>query len=151
MSNNGPVQNVFAFVVFGAVAFSVLMSLVFLFTRGNSYDEIGQGGLLGGGTDFAPMAPPLDSPAGRAEQELEVRQMLVARSARMVERGQAALDIDAEVERLLGPAQPHAHSAGLTEEVRQLVVARNERRARQGLAPLDVDAEVQRTLAELDP
>ena len=77
--------------------------------------------------------------------------MLRARSDRLVGRGQPALDIDAEVTRLLGPAQPGAHAAGLTEEVRQLVVARNERRVRQGLEPLDVNAEVTRTLQELDP
>jgi hypothetical protein len=162
MSNNGPVESLFAIVpgsvqslfpivVFGSVALSVVMSLVFLFTRGNSYDEIGEGGLTPGGPGGGLMAPPLDSPAGRAEQELEIRQMLAARSARRVERGEPALDIDAEVERLLGPAQPGGHSAGVTEEVRQLVVARNERRARQGLEPLDVDAEVERTLQELDP
>jgi hypothetical protein len=152
MSNNGPVQSLFPIVVFGSVGLSVVMSLVFLFTRGSSYDEIGEGGFTPGGeAGGAWSAPPLDSPAGRAEQELEVRQMLVARSARMVGRGQPALDIEAEVARLLGPAQPHAHSPGLTEEVRQLVVARNERRARQGLEPLDVEAEVTRTLEELDP
>jgi hypothetical protein len=153
MSNNAPVQSLFPIVVFGSVALSVLMSLVFLFTRSGNYDHIGEGGLMSGGepSGGAPLAPPPDSPAGRAERELEVRQMLTARSARMVGRGEPALDIDAEVARLLGPAQPSAHSAGLTEEVRQLVVARNERRMRQGLEPLDVDEEVTRTLRELDP
>ena len=153
MSNNAAVQSLFPIVVFGSVAFSVLMSLLFLFTRGSSHDRIGEGGLMSGGelSGGAALAPPPDSPAGRAERELEVRQMLTARSARMVGRGLPALDIDAEVERLLGPAQPSAHSAGLIEEVRQLVVARNERRMRQGLEPLDVDAEVARTLQELDP
>jgi hypothetical protein len=143
------VQSLFPIVVFGAVALSILMSLIFLFTRGSTYDEIGQGGLVSGpesGGGPPPLAP--DSPAGRAERELEVRQMLSARSERMVSRGQQPLDIDAEVARLLGPAQPAAFSAGLTEEVRQLVVARNERRVRQGLEPLDVNAEVTRTLEE---
>jgi hypothetical protein len=77
--------------------------------------------------------------------------MLQARSERRVGRGEAPLDIDAEVARLLAPANPSAHDPGLTGEVRQLVIARNERRARQGLEPLDVEAEVERTLAELDP
>jgi hypothetical protein len=152
MSNNPGVQSAFPFVVFGAVALSLVMSIVFLFSRGSMYDQIGQGGLAperepqGG----AP-APAPDSPAGRAERELEIRQMLGARNQRLVGRGQPALDIDAEVARLLGPSQPSGHEAGLSEEVRQLVVARNERRARQGLEPLDVEAEVVRTLAELDP
>ncbi len=152
MSNNRSVQSAFPIVVFGAVAVSVVMLLIFLFSRGSSYDEIGQGGLMSGPQGVAGPPPPApDSPAGRAERELEIRQMLRARSERLVGRGQPALDIDAEVARLLGPAPPSAHSAGLTEEVRQLVVARNERRMRQGLEPLDVNAEIARTLQELDP
>src|SRR4029077_11901276 len=144
MSNNQDVlQSAFPIVVFGAVALSVVMSLVFLFSRGSVYDHIGDEGFTtdrepGGG----PPPPPADSAAGRAEQELEIRQMLSARNARMVGRGQPALDIDAEVARLLAPSQRSTHDAGLAVEVRQLVVARNERRARQGLEPLEVDAEV---------
>jgi hypothetical protein len=146
------VQSVFPIVVFGAVALSIVMSLIFLFTRGSTYDEIGQGGLMSGSEGGGGPPPPApDSPAGRAERELEVRQMLRARSERMVSRGQPALDIEAEVARLLGPAEQSAYSAGLREEVRQLVVARNERRVRQGLEPLDVNAEVDRTLQELSP
>ncbi len=144
-------ESAFPYVVFGAVALSVVMSLVFLFSRESVHDQIGQGGLTGD-VDFAAPAPalPPDSPAGRAEQELEVRQMLTARSERLVRAGKPALDIDAEVARLLEPDRPAAPDPGLTDEVRQLVVARNERRARQGLEPLAVEAEVARTLAELD-
>ena len=144
-----------SYVVFGAVAFSLLMALVFLVTgSGESiYDQIGAGGLsresdhgAGGGTH----AP--DSPAEHAEREREVRQMIVARSERLVRRGQPPLDVDAEVARLLAPpAQATTHEAGLVLEVRQLVVARNERRLRQGLEALDVEAEVKQTLAELNP
>ncbi|HWX74318.1 MAG TPA: hypothetical protein VNZ05_03365 [Solirubrobacteraceae bacterium] len=147
MSNNPLVQSALPIVVFGAVGLSVVMSLIFLFSRSSSYDEIGDGGLSSGAGGLAPPAP--DSPAGRAEQELEIRQMLSARNERLLGRGQPALDIEAEVARLLGPPRPGAHSAGLTEEVRQLVVARNERRMRQGLEPLDVNAEIERTLREL--
>jgi hypothetical protein len=145
------VQSAFPIVVFGAVAFSVLMSLAFLFLHGGLYDRIGEGGLTSehdahGG---APM-PLTDTPASRAERELEIRQMLKARSERRLRRGEPALDIEAEVARLLADEPPATHDAGLEEEVRQLVVARNERRGRRGLEPLDVDAEVERTLAELD-
>jgi hypothetical protein len=148
-------ENGLSFVVFGTVAFSLLMSVLFMVTRGsdNLYDHIGQGGLSREG-DFPAdaLAPSVDSPAALAEQEQEVRQMLRARSDRLVRQGQPALDIDAEVARLLAPAQGSGgHDAGLVEEVRQLVVARNERRARQGLEPLDVDSEVAQTLKELDP
>src|ERR1700733_12522866 len=116
-------QSAFPIVVFGAVVLSIVMSLIFLFSRGSVFDHIGDGGLTGE-RDAGPELPPAppESAAGRAEQELEIRQMLSARSARMVGRGEAPL-----------------------------VVARNERRARQGLEPLDVEAEVKRTLDELDP
>jgi hypothetical protein len=156
-------QSAFPFVVFGAVALSVVMSVVFLLTGqrspdGGIYDQIGQGGFssesdsgVGQALGDRPSPSP-DSPAARVEREREVRQMLSARNERLVRRGQPPLDIDAEVARLLQPPQrPDAHEAGLAEEVRQLVVARNERRARRGLQPLDVEAETARTLEELNP
>ena len=152
MSNNHLVQSAFPIVVFGAVALSILMSLVFLFTRGSLYDHIGEGGLTrdsDAGGAFS--APEPDSPKSRAEREQEIRQLVSARSQRLVGRGEPALDVDAEVARLLGSPSPTNQEAALNEEVRQLVVARNERRVRQGLEPFDVDAEVKRTLAELNP
>jgi hypothetical protein len=147
------VQSLFPIIVFGAVAFSIVMSIVFLVSRGGMYDHIGEGGFSsdGGEAPDAPEPAP-DSPAGRAERELEIRQMLGARSERLLARGEPALDIDAEVARLMGPqAQPEGHAPALVEEVRQLVVARNERRRRQGLEPLEVEAEVARTLQEFSP
>jgi hypothetical protein len=142
-------------VVFGTVAVGVVMSIVFLISGENAYDQIGQGGMTRD-SEAPPEsvdAPPPSSAAGRAEQEREVRQMLGARSARMVARGEPALDIDAEVAKLLAPVEGAAggHDAELEAEVRELVAAKNERRVRRGLEPLDLAAEVQRTLAELDP
>jgi hypothetical protein len=152
---SGVDENGLNFVVFGTVAFAVVISLLFLVTRGSDsmYDHIGQGGIsrdseYGGGG----VAQSTDSAASRAEREQEIRQMLGARSERLVRRGQPALDIEAELARLLEPpAESSTHEATLVEEVRQLVVARNERRVRQGAEPLDVEAEVARTLRELDP
>ena len=72
--------------------------------------------------------------------------MLEAKSARREARGQAPLDIDAEVDALTAPQTPR--DAQLKDEVRQLVVARNERRIRQGKPPLDVEEEVERQLRE---
>ena len=152
------IENGLSFVVFGAIAFSVVMSLLFLVTRGSdsAYDRIGAGGISregdygGSGTTAG-----VESPAAQAEREREIRQMLGARSERLVRNGQPALDVDAEVARLLATEQggraSNQRDAGLVEEVRQLVVARNERRVRQGMEPLDVDAEVARTLDELSP
>jgi hypothetical protein len=147
------VQSLFPIIVFGAVAFSVVMSMIFLLSRGSMYDHIGQGGVSHDGEHLGPPPePPAESAAGRAEREREIRQMLGARSERLVSRGQPALDIDAEVARLMAPLpSPGGHAPALVEEVRQLVVARNERRRRQGLEPLEVEAEVARTLQEFDP
>jgi hypothetical protein len=92
------------------------------------------------------------APINSREQEAEVRQMLEAKSYRRQQRGEAALDIDAETKRLLNPPAPAVTGidAELREEVRQLVVARNERRMRQGKAPLDVGEEIDRQLRDLE-
>ncbi len=92
-----------------------------------------------------------DPPVDRKLQETEARQMLEAKSYRRQQRGEAAIDIEAEVTRLLeapGAAGP-AIDEKLRSEVRQLVVARNERRMRRGEEPLDVEGEIDRQLADL--
>jgi hypothetical protein len=139
----------FTFVVVGAVVLFVLVGVGSFLAGGSLYDKIGEGGLSTG----TPAAPAANSPLDRAEREMEIRQMLQARSDRQVRRGGEALDIDAEMALLDGPGGPGGskHDAGLTDEVRQLVVARNERRVRSGEEPMDVEEEVQRTLSELDP
>jgi hypothetical protein len=86
-------------------------------------------------------------------REEEIRQMVKARSDRGVAKGRRALDVEAEVEKLLaadsgGPAL--GSDKVLREEVRQLVVARNERRERQGKEPLNVEKEIERQLRELE-
>ncbi len=150
------IENGLSVVVFGTIAFSLVMSLLFLITRGESgsvYDRIGAGGISREG-DYAggAGAPAPDSPIAQAEREREIRQMLGARSERLVRAGQPALDVDAELARLLaGERASRTRDAGLVAEVRQLVIARNERRVRQGMEPLDVDGEVARTLEELEP
>ncbi len=152
----GFAENGLNFVVFGTVAFSIVISLLFLVTRGSDsmYDHIGRGGISRDG-DYSPpggFAHAVESPAAAAEREREIRQLLGARSERMVRRGLPALDIEAELQKLLAPASSsREREPALLEEVRQLVLARNERRERKGLEPLDVDAEVERTLQELDP
>lgn len=143
-----------SFVVFGTVLFSLVMSVLFLVTRGKDsmYDQIGQGG-ISRESDYAGTGGGLgagDAAAAHSEQELEIRQLLRARSDRRVARGEAPLDVEAETERLLADARGAEHDPALLAEVRQLVEARNERRLRQGLDPLDVEAEVTRTLSELD-
>jgi hypothetical protein len=154
-------------VVLATVALLVIVSVLFLLTggSGSAYDQIGAGGLsVEGDRAGAPQPPPAESVATptasspEGEREREIRQMLGARSERLVRRGQPALDVEAELARLLalasspeGEQAPRAHDAELVAEVRALVTARNERRVRQGLEPLDVDDEVTRTLRELEP
>jgi len=156
------IEDGLAFALFGALTISLLILMAFLFTRGggSAYDQIGAGGISVEG-NYGDGTPAPDSPAARGEREQEIRQMLGARSERLVRRGEPALDIDAELARLLAASSPASspegkveqppatRDAGLVAEVRQLALARNERRARQGLEPLDVEAEVKRTLDEL--
>ncbi len=151
----------FTVVVVGAIALFTLVGVVSWLSGSSLYDQIGEGGLSGGsGNDGGAGAPPTmpqpppDSPAALAEQEMEIRQMLKARSDRLVRKGAAPLDIDAELAKLREQHAPASggskRDAALVEEVRQLVTARNERRERRGEPALDVEAEVERTLDELE-
>jgi hypothetical protein len=113
-------------------------------TSGEAYRQIGRGGLsLNDGSD-RPARPPTGAMAA-GERESEIRQMLEARNARRVARGQAPQDVEAELAGLLAPAADPA----LEAEIRDLVMARNARRARAGKPPLDVEAEVARQLRDL--
>jgi hypothetical protein len=85
--------------------------------------------------------------ASAAEAQEEIRQMLQAKSDRRAARGEAPIDVDAEMASLM--RGPSTADPALREEVRQLVVARNERRLRQGKEPLDVETEVERQLRDL--
>ena len=127
-------------------------ALVFAMGAGNALQKIGKG-------DFAleqdfPQSSQGTVHAVSAEvREEEIRQMIQARSDRGVAKGREALDVDAEVEKLLavdtgGPSL--GDDRALREEVRQLVVARNERRQRQGKEPLDVEREIERQLRDLE-
>jgi hypothetical protein len=113
---------------------------------GSIYSSIGKG-QFALDTEDRPRGPKPGSPAAHAEQAEEVRQMIQARSDRREARGEAPLDVDAEVAALLEPRVPE--DPQLREEVRQLVVARNERRMRRGEEPLDVETEVDRQLRDL--
>jgi hypothetical protein len=118
---------------------AVVLAAVSYWGSGRVYGSIGDSDLMMR-RETAAAAP--DS----AEAREEIRQMLEAKSARREARGEAPLDVDAEIEALTGPG---ADDPGLREEVRQLVVARNERRMRKGQEPLDVEAEVERQLRSL--
>lgn len=154
MRHNPSMHAAFPIVLFGSIALFVILGVVSMLTRNNLYDQIGQGGLTLGEDSIGPAGHGA-GPAEIDEREQEIRQMLQARSDRLVGQGEEPLDIDAELAKLEGSGSgvggPSYQDAGLTAEVRQLVHARNERRARRGEPALDVDAEVARTLAELEP
>lgn len=148
-------DTVLPLVVYGTTAVYLLSGVLSMITRPNLYDQVGQGELSttsgdrpgGGLPDRA-----LGLAAAEAERELEMRQMLSARSERLVRQGRAPLDVDAELQRLdrLAADRAQGRDEDLVEEVRHLTIGRNERRMRQGLPALDIDAEIERVLVELD-
>ena len=91
---------------FTTLAVLLFVCVAFLLTRGDGgsvYDQIGAGGLSrdaehAGG---AP-APAPGSAAALLEREQEIRQMLSARSDRLVRAGQPALDVETELARRAG-------------------------------------------------
>jgi hypothetical protein len=148
-------DTVLPIVVFGATAIYIVSGLLSMISRPNLYDQIGQGGLSTVSEDRAGGGLPdraLGLAAAEAERELEVRQMLDARSDRQVRRGGAPLDVDAELRRLehLAAIRAGRRDEDVVEEVRHLTIVRNERRAREGLEGLDIETEIERVLVELD-
>jgi hypothetical protein len=128
-----------------AVVGAVVAGLSFI-GSGTIYRGLGRTGLSLDEPELRP-APEPGSPAWQAEADAELRQLLEAKSARRVARGEPPLDLEAELARLTEPA-PMIDPA-LREEVRELVVASNERRLRRGEPPLDVDREIERRLRDL--
>jgi hypothetical protein len=138
-SVHGAFGTVIWVVCIGAV---VIGLLALLFTR-RTWEDFGKDGLM------------LDSegPRGRApgsatapqERDEEIRQMLEARNARRVRRGEEPIDVEQELSRLTAPQiDPE-----LRQEIRDLVKARNYRRTRAGKPPLDIEAEVEREISRL--
>lgn len=135
------------------VAIAIPLGAISFMGAGNALGQIGKGAFA-----MDRELPQKDGSAPPIPAELresEIRQMLQAKAYRQAERGEAPLDVDAELARILADEQ--AGSAGalrrdaqLVAEVRELVVASNARRLRMGREPLDVDAEVERQLRELE-
>jgi hypothetical protein len=139
----------FPLLVIGISLLAIVVAVVASLASGGLYERIGRGGFSMDGEDQQRRAGPAPgSPAAKAEAAAEIRQLVEAKSDRRVARGQAPLDIDAEIAKLT-QTEPAPADEGLREEVRQLVIARNERRVRQGKEPVDVEAEVERQLRDL--
>jgi hypothetical protein len=135
-------MDAFGTVLIAVSLLAVLVAAVSYWGSGRIYTGLGRSDLEFEG----------DRPAGTssaAETQEEIRQMLEAQSRRREARGEAPLDVEAELAALT-TAAPGSGDPALREEVRQLVIARNERRLRQGKEPLDVEAEIDRQLRDLE-
>jgi hypothetical protein len=119
---------------------AVVIAVVSYWGSGGIYSGLGRGDL-----DMERDRPV--AAASAAEAQEEIRQMLQAKSDRRKARGEAPIDIDAELASLV--KGPGVGDPALRDEVRQLVIARNERRMRQGKEPLDVEAEIDRQLRDI--
>jgi hypothetical protein len=121
---------------------AVIAFVAFVSTR-KTWDDFGKDGLLLD-SEIA-RGPARGSAAALHERDEEIRQMLEARNARRIRRGEQPLDVEQELARLTAPQiDPELRS-----EIRDLVIARNYRRTRAGKPPLDVDAEIEREIREL--
>ena len=142
MRQNPGVEEAFAYVLFGTVLVAAIVALVSL--RGARYDHIGRGGLF---EDEPQRRAGTESPAVTAAvRDEEIRQLVAAKNARRTARGEAPLDVDAEIARLT--PEPVADPA-LIAEIREMAELKNARRLRQGKEPLDVEAEVRRQIRDL--
>ena len=137
----------FPIVIIGISLLAIVVAVVASLASGGLYERIGRGGLSMDGHEQMG-GPKAGSAAAKAEADEEIRQLVEAKSARRVARGQAPLDVDAEIAALTQPA-PAVVDDELRDEVRQLVLARNRRLVRQGKEPLDVETEVDRQLRDL--
>lgn len=124
------------------IAAVVIGLLALLFNR-KAWEDFGKGRLLM--DSESPHAPQSGSGSALRERDEEIRQMLEARNARRLRRGEAPIDVDEELSRLTTPAI----DPDLRNEIRDLVKARNYRRVRAGQPPLDVEAEVEREISRL--
>jgi hypothetical protein len=136
-------MDAFLLVVIGVSVLALIGAVIALATSGGAYDRIGRGGLsIGEDRHADARAPARQVPA--AERDAEIRQLLEARNARRAARGEAPVDVEAELRALTAPAD----DPELAAELRQVVEARNARRVARGEPPLDVDAEVAKRLRE---
>lgn len=140
--------------VLAAITIFVVPIATIIFARsGSAWREIGKGRF---GVMQSMPPPRMAQPSPEIDlaiQAAEARQMLEAKSYRRTQRGEAPLDVEAEVSALLdselsGKRGKRNLDEKLRSEVRELVIARNERRMRHGQEPLDVEAEVERQVAD---
>jgi hypothetical protein len=137
------VQAAFGTVLWIVCVLGIVAALIALARSGKTWNELGKGRFV---LDRdAPQGPRPSSAAALVERDAEIRQLLEARNARRLRRGEEPVDVEQELARLTAPqVDPE-----LRQEIRSLVIARNNRRARAGKPPLDVEAEIEREIAKL--
>jgi hypothetical protein len=138
-----PMQEWFGPVLYLVCGLSIVGAFLGLVSTGKTWDEYGKSRLLM--DNDLPDRAAIGSAAALLERDLEVRQMLEARNARRLRRGETPIDVEQEVRRLTAA---HVDDA-LRVEIRDLVIARNHRRVRAGKPPLEIEAEVEREIASL--
>jgi hypothetical protein len=136
------VHAAFGIVIWVVCGLGLIAAFAGLIFSGKTWEEFGKDRLL---MDSESSPEPRGSPAALLERDTEIRQLLEARNARRLRRGEEPLDLEEEFRRLTAPQI----DAGLRAEIRDLVIARNHRRARAGKPPLDVETEVEREIASL--
>ena len=124
---------------------AAVIALGAMASSGKAWEDYGKGH-LSMDRDVVP-GPGAGSPSALQERDEEIRQMIDARNALRVRRGEAPVDVEQELRRLT--ARKPEIDPQLREEIRQLVEARNYRRARAGKPPLDVESEIEREISEL--
>jgi hypothetical protein len=133
-------QQAFGTVLWVVCGVSIVFALVALLLSGSTWREYGKSSLLLE-RDLPRGAVP-GSAAAAHERDAEIREMLQARNARRLRRGEPPLDVEREFARLTAPLIDDE----LRGEIRDLVVARNNRRVRAGKPPLDVETEIAREI-----
>jgi hypothetical protein len=137
------VHAAFATVIWIVCGLGIVAAFAALALSGKTWEDYGKDHLLMDGD--AARGPKPGSAAALLERDSEIRQMLEARNARRLRRGEEPLDVERELARLTAPQiDPE-----LRGEIRDLVLARNHRRARAGKPLLDVEAEIEREIASL--
>jgi hypothetical protein len=135
------VHGAFNTVVWVVCIVAVLAGVLALISSRGNWEDFGKNRLTL--DSEAPQQP--GGSADLRERDEEIRQLLEARNARRMRRGEQPLDVEQELARLTVPAV----DPELRGEIRDLVIARNFRRTRAGKPPLDVEAEVEREIREL--
>ena len=134
-------MDAFGTILIAVSVIAVLVAAVSYWGSGRIYTGLGRGDL-----ELERERPATTTSPAEAQEE--IRQMLEAKSRRREARGEAPLDVEAELAGLSSRPSGSGDPA-LRDEVRQLVIARNERRRRQGKEPLDVETEIDRQLRDL--